>query len=1185
MILETSDYFDVATLLDRLTRAARGVVQVMTREDGGVTPIGSGWLVTDDLVMVPTYLVQDLKEAVCLQGETSITARVVARATGGSSDTNPALLRLDTPLKGQALRLATSMPPVDAPAYVLHHPAGLASLKLSMGKILAVTDDEIHYDADTEPGSSGGPVLDARWEVVGMHSKGSSARLNRYNAGVTVTAMRESLDSSKLWSEIAEHQRLADPKSITRALVEAIAPEPAAGGELLAAAVRWDFDPNLLSDRAAAEVEPIVARPRSGRWVLPASTRTTALQCAESLGALRAARGDEPITGPGQAVIDRILQGPPFKLDDIVEAALPYWLQAARWFAGVIPNLPTQDEIRRTLARLRVHSRLVAIKGPHFQGRDRELARLSAWHANPTAGPMVVTGIGGVGKSSLVAAFALTLPPDTLQLWLDFDRADLSADDPESVLRLLFEQMQTQIDGFTAPSLGSSTWQEAVAALASVAAPLLADVPPFLVLDGFEVAQHAVEHREIWQLLEALLPALPGVRVLVSGRAPVHGLTLGGVRAKGLRIRGLTRTDAIAWLLEQGFEHKQIASRLATITRGVPLGLRLAVRWRQEGGIEDDLPDEGAPQWYIDGFLYKRILDRVMDPELVELAKDALVLRRLTPEMIPAVFGDSAPPGDPDEVFGRLAREMALVSDGDDGADTLGVVLPGNGVLRLRPEVRSATLNLLATENADRVRTIDERVASWYAANRHEGVIAAAELVYHRLRLNDVDGARDAWRDGCAPLLRYAHVEVPAGHARDWLRERTAAPRASTAALGMWEHDARERIVELLQRGKLERVAPILEEEGKRSSDSPLTFYDALVLRWNGDRSAARAVLAARGPGEGSIGRDRSVAAAWLAAEDGERGTAEALLSGLDRVEAWTDRPNPTLDAVTVSAAHVKLHIDVGTEVKLARLMNSPDELDDHSVVRAYLALADVVAPDLANRLGAVRGALGKVVEIPPAGEPAEHFAVQLDRARRRGARQCLAFADADVSAELDDMRRGAHTNTKRSEIIRTAAALEHLAWLRWRYAIDSGFLCTATDLAARAEPTNDPQLDAVNGALAAFTMTTKRGEVELGFAGVGSVLTLLARRHYGPLRIGALGHGPKPPQQQIDQAATLDPELDVPLRDASEYWDAMTLTGVAKVAERLTSDQRIVLLHLLSPDPLEMLVRRLAGVSDRVAL
>jgi hypothetical protein len=1008
-----------------------------------------------------------------------------------------------------------------------------------------------------------------------MHTgSGGLTAEEKHNTGRPLAAMLASLHGSPEWPEIAGHHRLADVDAMRRALDEP-GETPAAGGELLEAAVRWSFDPDRLPAATVAQLQPLVAQPAADRWVLPAGSRMAAVRSAGSLDALRAARGDERVPGPGQAVIDRILAGPPYSLDEVEESALPYWLQATRWFADVEPALPSPEEVSRALARRRVRSRLEQIGGAGFRGRAEELAELRAWHADGAAGPMVVTGIGGVGKSALVARFALELPAQTLQLWLDFDRADVAPDDPESVLRLLFEQMATQLDGFSAPTLDATTWPDAVARLGEALPPRLRGAPPpLLVLDGFEVAQHALEHREIWSLLEQLLPALPGVRILVSGRAPVGELVLGGRPAQGLHLEGLALPDAVGWLLEHGFEREAVAQRVAEITNGVPLGLRLAARWRAAGGDVEELPDD-APQWYIDGFLYDRILDRVMDPELKPLATDALVLRRVTPDMIPRVLADSAPPGDPAEVFARLAREMALVGDGTEGhgIDALGVALPGTGVLRLRPEVRSATLKLLATDNAARVRTIDERAVAWYAAQDPGDVANAAEHVYHRLRLGDVAGAEQAWRDGCAPLLRYAEEEVPDGEPRAWLLARTGAPEGGAAELATWEEEARDRVQALLQRGVLQPILPVLEERAERSDGSPLLLYDALLLRWNGDADGARALLDGAPAAEGTVARDRALAAAWLAAEADDRERADGLLEGLDRPEAWSDRPDAMLDALTVAAARVRLRIDVGAEMALYERL--PD--DPAPELHELLPPADIVSPRLAAKLDPHPGreSRGELVPIPRDPEGRHELTHALDRIRRNAARSSWLLAGEPIAraAEWDAPPRSATAD----DAPPAATQLERLAWQRWRYATAESFLADATDLALRAEPGSDPQVHAVTGTLAAFA-TQRPGGLMLVHDKIGPLAELFAKLLEGERQVILLGSGPPPPPGRYLIALRL-----VRPGDREEPWNMKSTRSTAAAMRGLTPPERVLVYHLLCPDPLEILVRRVAGAPDRL--
>jgi len=68
---------------------------------------------------------------------------------------------------------------VDETLAVLQHPAG-RPLSLSLGPVKRSEADRIWHKANTEPGSSGAPCFNARWQVGAMHHHGSeTAGLNR----------------------------------------------------------------------------------------------------------------------------------------------------------------------------------------------------------------------------------------------------------------------------------------------------------------------------------------------------------------------------------------------------------------------------------------------------------------------------------------------------------------------------------------------------------------------------------------------------------------------------------------------------------------------------------------------------------------------------------------------------------------------------------------------------------------------------------------------------------------------------------------------------------------------------------------------------------------------------------------------------------------------------------------------
>jgi V8-like Glu-specific endopeptidase len=64
----------------------------------------------------------------------------------------------------------------NARAYVIGHPRGLEQPQFSLqdNLMLAKNDTRLHYRSPTEPGSSGSPVFDSQWELIGLHHAGAT---------------------------------------------------------------------------------------------------------------------------------------------------------------------------------------------------------------------------------------------------------------------------------------------------------------------------------------------------------------------------------------------------------------------------------------------------------------------------------------------------------------------------------------------------------------------------------------------------------------------------------------------------------------------------------------------------------------------------------------------------------------------------------------------------------------------------------------------------------------------------------------------------------------------------------------------------------------------------------------------------------------------------------------------------
>jgi hypothetical protein len=72
-------------------------------------------------------------------------------------------------LLGQGgLHLEHLQPEKGAKVYLIHHPAAEVQ-KTSSGHLMDVNDARLHHDAITEGGSSGAPIFDSQWRMVGIH--------------------------------------------------------------------------------------------------------------------------------------------------------------------------------------------------------------------------------------------------------------------------------------------------------------------------------------------------------------------------------------------------------------------------------------------------------------------------------------------------------------------------------------------------------------------------------------------------------------------------------------------------------------------------------------------------------------------------------------------------------------------------------------------------------------------------------------------------------------------------------------------------------------------------------------------------------------------------------------------------------------------------------------------------------
>ncbi len=184
-----------ADLVDRATPA---VVRLSAEDcDGSGSGTGTGFLVTPSLVVTAAHVVEGTRQMeVQLSDGTTLMAQTIGFAPG--QDT--ALVQLPEPLTAVPLTWTDEEPRVGSDITVLGYPLGL-DLSVTAGTISGVgrtirfpNQEEIpnvlQTDALTNPGNSGGPWLDDRGRIVGLHIAGRD-NAQGINWGVEAAVVRD----------------------------------------------------------------------------------------------------------------------------------------------------------------------------------------------------------------------------------------------------------------------------------------------------------------------------------------------------------------------------------------------------------------------------------------------------------------------------------------------------------------------------------------------------------------------------------------------------------------------------------------------------------------------------------------------------------------------------------------------------------------------------------------------------------------------------------------------------------------------------------------------------------------------------------------------------------------------------------------------------------------------------------
>jgi hypothetical protein len=553
------------------------------------------------------------------------------------------------------------------------------------------------------------------------------------------------------------------------------------------------------------------------------------------------------------------------------------------WLRGIVANLPTAEDIaaaREIRELLAPFENLVR----SFRGRAQELAQLNDYvewlppatlrstlvqqfrrlfdlHEKP---PLVISGLGGAGKSTLIAKFIIdhwSDPKGRIPFaYLDFDRPAISLREPLTLLIEAARQLALQYPK-AAPSFNRliESWKFDLAAtsksrssrrqearptsstagekrifteeFAAVWLNALEDEdrPLLMVFDSFEEVQGRIgELYGVFELLVEWSRYIPRLRVVIAGRSEIKAFP-----AEHVHLGDFDEESALGFLSSQGIE-EPLARILFERVRGNPLTLQLAVSAVRQFG--DQLDDFRSRSWFFVRFdseriqqeLFRRNLSHIKNSRVKALAFPGLVVRRLSPEVIQYVLAEPCGLGlitatEAAQLFSEMQMEVFLVSTDVDGQ------------LRFRPDLRRLLLQLILTEEPTLAKRIHDNAVSYY--QRRNDPASKAEVVYHRLaRGDEVQSVAELLEPDLLSHLAGSLSELsPGAHIFLANHYRLPVPEAirKDADLVEWEKAMANLIRKAFESGSMTALKACslqLEQRSDRSPSQELSLVEAELL-------------------------------------------------------------------------------------------------------------------------------------------------------------------------------------------------------------------------------------------------------------------------------------------------------------------------------------------------------------------
>lgn len=623
-------------------------------------------------------------------------------------------------------------------------------------------------------------------------------------------------------------------------------------GYVLAASVVDTFQPEHLKPVKGFDSNlgklldlSVMSRRKDGsiEWRLPNDIRRSALlvlaRCRSLVSTLNENRNASVEDSPYQLMFEQYIRNKAIPLESQNLDQLQASLNAVRLLGEIVPNLPDADQVRRMLHRQGFIRQFELLADEHFVGREDALRRLREFvdvipddifskmrrtsrnvlgsfglESILHEAPLVITGMGGMGKSALLSKFLLEhlrAPKGShiLFAYIDFDKPAIWPDQPLTVLAEIAQQLALQVprhfaefhalstklikelqittvygDDFDSSEalLNLGTHNERLgedfisqfAIICRAALERTTQNTLLLVCDTFEeVSQRSVLHQQnLLQFVGQLQRILPRLRVVISGRgmhdedenspAAVTGLVAELVRAvQPFELTELSEEDSCRLLASLGAPNPRTNKAIVRRVGGHPLSLRLAAQLvrtiaertgRTAAELTSaDIVDKEWLNHMSEGMLYRRIIAHIPDESMQKLADPGLVLREITAPIIFEVLNE------PCELGLRSQHEASQLFERLKQFNQL-VSIQSSELVRHRPELRQRVLKEMQHMRPQLCRQIWSRAVRYYESCSD----GRTEELYCMLMLDEpTENLAKRWETGLEKNLLRSRSEMP----------------------------------------------------------------------------------------------------------------------------------------------------------------------------------------------------------------------------------------------------------------------------------------------------------------------------------------------------------------------------------------------------------------------------------------